>query len=289
MVASPELTSSQRPIGLFDSGLGGLTVLRAVRRELPNESLVFLGDTARVPYGTRSPSTVIRYAESCAKRLMEYDVKFVVVACNTVSAVALPALREALSVPVLGVIGPGARSGVEASRAGRIGVIATNSTIASGAYVREIEALNPSAKVFANGAPLLVPLVEEGWVDGEVPRLAIERYLRPLLQERIDALVLGCTHYPLLRSVIEQVLKELSPVPVVVVDGARATALELADALARFNLRRSGPAAADPVRLLVTDMPSGFSNVASRFLSDSVAGVHVEQIDITVGRESPVG
>ena len=233
---------------------------------------------------------MVRYALACAKRLMEYDVKYVVVACNTVSAVALPALREALPVPVLGVIEPGARSGVAASSAGRVGVIATTSTIASGAYERAIHELNPNVRVFPNAAPLLVPLVEEGWLDGAVPRLAVERYLEPLVREKIDALVLGCTHYPLLRSVVDEVLAASSPHPVKVVDSALATATELTEELTRRGLNRRSPAATgDALRFLVTDMPSGFARVATRFLSDSVEGVRVEQIDITASREVEVG
>ncbi len=154
---------SRAPIGVFDSGLGGLTVARAIGEALPREELVYLGDTARVPYGTRSPATIIRYARGCAGRLREQGIKMLVVACNTVSAVALDVLRVELDMPVLGVVGPGAHAGVEASRNGRIGVIATPGTVASGAYVRAVAALDSRAEVFARPAPLLVPLVEEGW------------------------------------------------------------------------------------------------------------------------------
>jgi glutamate racemase len=274
---------NDRPIGLFDSGLGGLTVVKAVRAAMPNENLVFLGDTARVPYGTRSSDTVIRYALACAERLMDYDVKFVVVACNTVSAAALPALRRALPVPVLGVIEAGARSGWAASTRGRVGVIATQSTVASGAYQRALTALDARAHVAVNPAPLLVPLVEEGWLDGPVPRLAVERYLQPLIDQGIDSLVLGCTHYPLLRSVIEGVLAERAAQRVAVVDGAAATSDEL-----RLHLEDSGlarrPEAQGALRILVTDLPTAFANAAARFLEAPLEGVPVEQIDITVGR-----
>ncbi|MBN2194792.1 MAG: glutamate racemase [Polyangiaceae bacterium] len=270
-----------RPIGIFDSGLGGLTVLRAIRREMPDESLVFLGDTARVPYGTRSPSTVVRYALACSSQLLEYGVKLVVVACNTVSAVALPALRNVLPLPVLGVIEPGARSGVQASLTGRVGVIATKGTIASGAYERAIHAIDSTITVCGNAAPLLVPLVEEGWTEGDVPRMAVERYLAPLIEAEVDAIVLGCTHYPLLRPVVDEVLRTSCPQPVTVVDSAMATAADLKRLLTEQGLRCSGSSIPGSVRLLVTDMPAGFSALASRFLDRSVPNFDVEQIDIT--------
>lgn len=268
------------PIGVFDSGLGGLTVARAIAEALPGEDLVYLGDTARVPYGTRSAETVIRYARGCAKRLLEHDrVKLLVVACNTVSAVALDMLRVELDVPVIGVIGPGARAGVQASRTGRIGVIATAGTVASGAYVRAVAAASSRGDVFAQPAPLLVPLVEEGWIDGEVPRLAVRRYLEPLVGAQIDALVLGCTHYPLLGAVIRAELTEMAGAPVPVVDSAKATAEELAAFLGERQVgqaRESGGA----LRLLVTDLPGRFGEVASRFLGRDVEGLSVEQVDL---------
>src|SRR6478752_7306971 len=189
-------------IGIFDSGLGGLTVARAIRSVLPDEDLVYLGDTARVPYGTRSADTIIRYARACANHLVKHRVKLLVVACNTVSAVALDVLRDELDVPVLGVIEPGARAGAGASRTKRVGVIATQGTIGSRAYERALHAVESRIEVFAQPAPMLVPLAEEGWLDGTVPELVVERYLEPLVAKNIDALVLGCTHYPILGSVI---------------------------------------------------------------------------------------
>ncbi len=268
------------PVGVFDSGLGGLTVARAIVEALPGEDIVYLGDTARVPYGTRSAETVIRYARACAKRLVEHDeVKVLVVACNTVSAVALEMLRVELDVPVLGVIEPGARAGVEASRNGRIGVIATSGTVASGAYVRAVAAASSRGEVFAQPAPLLVPLVEEGWLEGEVPRLAVRRYLEPLVAAQIDTLVLGCTHYPLLGDVIRAELAALAGGPVPVVDSARATAAELA-ALLCDREAESGRDAGGTLRLLVTDLPGRFGDVASRFLGQKLDGLHVEQVDL---------
>jgi glutamate racemase len=199
-------TADDAPLGVFDSGLGGLTVVRALRAAAPSERIVYLGDTARVPYGTRSPDTVVRYARSCARVLTARGVKALVVACNTVSAVALEMLRAELDLPVLGVIEPGARAALAAAEstpggegdAHRIGVLGTPGTIASGAYPRAVSRLSTRYEVVAQAAPLLVPLVEEGWVEGDVPRLAIRRYVEPLVRARVRVIVLGCTHYPAL-------------------------------------------------------------------------------------------
>src|SRR5579872_5207306 len=211
-------------LGVFDSGLGGLTVVRALREVLPNEHIVYLGDTARVPYGTKGAATVIKYALSCARHLARCDVKALVVACNTVSAVAPEQLRVELDVPVLGVVEPGARAAVEATRTGRIGVLATAGTIASGAYPRAVAQESTRAEVVGQAAPLLVPLAEEGWTEGEVPRLAVRRYLEPLAAAKVDVVVLGCTHYPLLKGVIEdEALAQIGD-HVRVVDSAHATA-----------------------------------------------------------------
>lgn len=265
------------PIGVFDSGLGGLTVVRAIREALPKERLVYLGDTARVPYGTRSAHTILRYARGCARHLAKDGIKLLVVACNTVSAVALPMLRVELDVPVLGVIGPGARAGVAATRNHRLGVIATPGTVASGAYPRAVAAESSRTEVFQRAAPLLVPLVEEGWTTGEVPKLVVERYLEPLIAERIDALVLGCTHYPLLRDVIRDRADAHSPIPITVVDSAEATARELAELLADRGMGREGEG---ELRLRVTDLPERFTEEASRFLGASLEGLEVEAIDL---------
>jgi len=265
------------PIGIFDSGLGGLTVARAVRRALPNERLVYLGDTARVPYGTRSQHTVLRYARTCGQHLAKHDIKLLVVACNTVSAVALPMLRVELDVPVLGVIGPGARSGVEATKTHRLGVIATAGTVASGAYPRAVASVSSRTQVIQRAAPLLVPLVEEGWTEGEVPRLVIDRYLAPLLREKIDALVLGCTHYPLLAELIRERAAAHADAPVAVVDSAEATARELSEVLLERGIARQEPG---DLRIWVTDRPARFQEEAARFLGESVDGFEVQAIDL---------
>ncbi len=265
------------PIGVFDSGLGGLTVARAIAEHLPDEKLVYLGDTARVPYGTRSAHTVLRYARSCARHLAKHDIKLLVVACNTVSAVALPMLRVELDIPVLGVIEPGARGGVRASHGGRVGVIATAGTVGSGAYLRAIAGVSTRAEVSQLPAPLLVPLVEEGWLEGEVPTLVVRRYLEPLVAAGIDALVLGCTHYPLLAPVIREEAARLAGRSIAVVDSAEATAIELAELLRDRDLGASGPGS---LSLMVTDLPGRFAEVAARFLGHDVAGLDVKAIDL---------
>jgi glutamate racemase len=271
--------NSQAPIGVFDSGLGGLTVARAIAEHLPHERLVYLGDTARVPYGTRSAQTVVRYARSCARALCQYQIKMLVVACNTVSAVALDMLRVELDMPVLGVIEPGAIAGVRATRSGRIGVIATSGTIASGAYKRAVASVSSRVEVFDEPAPLLVPLIEEGWLEGEVPAQVVRRYLSPFVRAEVDVLVLGCTHYPLLRPVIEAEIADLLGRPISVVDSAQPTAEALSHLLAAKGAVAS-KTQEGALHLLVTDLPGRFSEVATRLLGRSLAGVHVQQIDL---------
>jgi glutamate racemase len=274
-LASPR---SDLPLGVFDSGLGGLTVVRALREALPDEGIVYLGDTARVPYGTKAPETVVRYALACARHLVDRGVKALVVACNTVSATVAPEqLRLELDIPVIGVVDPGARAAVAATRTGRIGILATAGTIASGAYPRAVSQISTRAEVIGQPAPLLVPLAEEGWLTGEVPRLAVRRYLEPLAQAGVDVIVLGCTHYPLLRELIEEEVRQRIGPDVAVVDSARATALEVRAFLEARDLARRG-APERGVRLLVTDVPGTFRETASRFLGDAVGDV--EQVDL---------
>lgn len=256
-------------IGVFDSGVGGLTVLRALQARLPHQSTVYLGDTARVPYGTRSPEVVIRYARNNARFLLAWDIDLLVVACNTASAHALEALQAEIEVPVIGVIEPGARAAAARTASGRIGVIGTAGTIASGAYQRALAQALPTAEVVARACPLLVPLAEEGWTEGEVPLQVIERYLGDL-RGAIDTLVLGCTHYPLLREAIGQVLGD----EVALVDSAEAAAATVEDAL------RTLPAPVDePIhRCFVTDVPARFVEVATRFLGSEPTSL--EQVDV---------
>lgn len=217
-----------RSVGIFDSGVGGLTVVRAVRERLPGVTIHYLGDTARVPYGSKSPRTVERYSLACLQFLLAREVDLVMVACNTASANALPALKAASPSPVIGAVVPGARAAVASSRTGRVGVIGTLSTIRSGAYERAITALAPSATVTGRACPLLVPLAEEGWTAGEIAELACRRYLAELFASdpAIDTLVLGCTHYPLLIEPLSRVAGELAGGAVTAVDSASAMAAE---------------------------------------------------------------
>jgi glutamate racemase len=266
------------PLGVFDSGLGGLTVVRALREALPHEKIVYLGDTARVPYGTRAAATVIRYALACARHLVARDVKAIVVACNTVSAVAPERLRIELDVPILGVVEPGARAAVAATRTGRIGVLATAGTIASGAYARAVSQISTRAEVIGQAAPLLVPLAEEGWTEGDVPRLAVRRYVEPLARAKVDVVVLGCTHYPLLRAVIADEVRDRIGPDVTVVDSAHATAADVGAFLLARGLARASGGSPAPVKLLVTDVPASFRDSARRFLGEEVDAV--EQVDL---------
>jgi len=263
-----------KPIGIFDSGLGGLTVARAIRRALPGENLVYLGDTARVPYGTRSARTVVKYATGCAERLLSFDIKLLVVACNTASGVALGELRSRLDIPVVGVIQPGARASVRATHSGRIGILATAGTVASGAYERAIHRENDAMRVFTQAAPLFVPLAEEGWVAGEVPRLAARRYLQPLADAGVDTIVLGCTHYPMLSETIHESAAELLGHDVAIVDSAEATAATLAEMLSADS------AAPGSLQILVTDLPGQFGSAASRFLGKPLEGLNITAIDL---------
>jgi len=258
------------PIGIFDSGIGGLTVVRQMRRILPGEDLVYLGDTARVPYGTKSPETVVRFACEDAQFLVNEGVKAIVVACNTASAWALSALERAFSVPVFGVILPGVRLALKRTGNNRIGVIGTNATIRSQAYTNGILARNDEARVFARACPLLVPLVEEGWLNHSVTDSVLHVYLDPLLSRRIDTLVLGCTHYPLLKPSMRRVVGK----GVVLIDSAESCArfvrdrLETLGLLARMRRRKSW------IKPFVTDETVRFEAMAGRFLDDEMEPAH---------------
>lgn len=266
-------------IGVFDSGVGGLTVLGAIRRRLPGCPTVYLGDTARVPYGTKSPDVVVRYSRNNAAHLLRHGIEMLVVACNTASAHALEVLQRELPIPVVGVVEPGVDEAVRLSPEGRIGVIGTEGTVASGAYQRRIVERLGREAVVARPCPLFVPLAEEGWTDGEVPVAVAERYLGDL-RGRIDTLVLGCTHYPLLREAIAQVLGP----EVRLVDSGSAVAEAVARKLdERGRLGAGAPAAlgaaAPPAhRIFVTDIPSRFEEVAARFLGALPEAV--EQTDL---------
>jgi glutamate racemase len=262
-----------QPIGVFDSGIGGLTVVSALRRLLPNESIFYLGDTARVPYGGKSAATVQRYSREIAALLLEERAKTVVVACNTASALALPNLEETLPVAVTGVILPGARAAIAQTRTGHIGVIGTRATIKSGAYERALQALNSDVHVTARACPLLVPLIEEGWLESEISDEIIGQYLAPLLKDGIDTLVLGCTHYPLLRNAIARIAGD----KVALVDSAENCALAVRDLLASRNL---GAPAIDrgSLRVALTDPPDAFLRVAREALHLEVGEVEVRAL-----------
>ena len=264
---------NRRPIGVFDSGIGGLTVVRELMHQLPRESLIYFGDTARVPYGNKSPETVRRYGREILAFLLSRDVKLVVVACNTVSAHALEDLREASPVKVEGVIEPGARAAVGASRGGRIGVIGTAGTVASGAYARAIEAVNGKAQVTAQACPLFVPLVEEGWLDHGATRLIAEEYLAPLRAHAIDTLVLGCTHYPLLKPLLGTLLGP----SVALIDSAQETAAAVSRELARSTLHAPATATAH-VHFVVSDDVKRFVKVGRMFLGERVKDVELKVI-----------
>lgn len=262
--------ASSRPIGVFDSGIGGLTVAHEIMRQLPSEQIIYFGDTARVPYGPKSPDTVRRYSREIAAFLGSQDVKAIVIACNTATAHALEALREESAIPVIGVVEPGARAAVRASRGGHIGIVGTAGTIRSGAYEKAIRAIDPSARVTARACPLFVPLVEEGWIDHPVTHAVAREYLEPLLKEGIDALVLGCTHYPLLKSL----LCRMVGAGVSLIDSAAETAAELGRVLEEQGLE--APADATPVhRFVASDDPLQFLQLGQRFLGDAIEGVEV--------------
>lgn len=264
---------AERAIGIFDSGVGGLTVYREIARQLAKEEFIYLGDTGRVPYGTKSPSTVLRYAQEAATFLVSHRVKMIVVACNTASAVALADLEERFRLPVVGVIEPGARKAAAVTKNRRVGVIGTEGTIKSGAYTRAIHALDPHIEVIATACPLFVPLVEEGWAEHPVTRLIAQEYLAPLLGQGIDTLVLGCTHYPLLKPTLRAILGE----QVTLVDSAAETAKSVRAVLHKDNLfRRSLP---PPTRFFVTDLPTRFEQVGGTFLGELLSNVQQVEID----------
>jgi glutamate racemase len=255
---------AERPIGVFDSGIGGLTVLSALAAALPGEDFIYLGDTARLPYGTKSSEVIIRYSRENTEFLLAKGIKMLVVACNTSSAVALDAIAGATIVPVIGVIEPGARAAAKASRSGKIGVIGTEATIASGAYTRAIQRLRPDAEIYTRACPLLVPLAEEGWTDNRVAELTVAHYLESLKQSGIDTLLLGCTHYPLLTAMFARVLGP----GVKIIDSASATAAAVRERLEALGLARRG--ARGSRSFFVTEPPERFIRVGRRFFGDEV-------------------
>lgn len=262
--------TKQRPIGVFDSGVGGLTNVRALMERLPMENIVYFGDTARVPYGVKSRATIETFTSQIVDFMLQNDVKALIIACNTIAAVAGHKVRTiASNMPVLDVITAGAEAALQTTRNGHIGIIATSTTVNSNAYARAIHSRNPNARVQSQACPLLVPLVEEGWLDHEVTRLTAREYLKPLLADDIDTLVLGCTHYPLLKPLF----REEAP-GVALVDSAITTAEATANALAEADLLNTDNASAD-YRFYVSDIPLRFRTIGERFLGRSM-----EQIEM---------
>ena len=260
----------ERPIGVFDSGIGGLTVVKALRDPLPNENIFYLGDTARVPYGNKSAETVERYSIELANMLTRENAKVIVVACNTVSSVAIPKLRTHVSVPVIGVIEPGAQAAIATTRNRHVGVIGTRATIRSGAYENALRALNVQARISSRACPLLVPLIEEGLLNDEVTDRVIARYLDPMITEGIDTLVLGCTHYPLLADAIGRALGD----DVKLVDSAQNCAVAVRNLLDRQSLRTPNEHGGE-LRVALTDAADNFLNVARDALQLEIGEVEL--------------
>jgi glutamate racemase len=260
----------RRPLGVFDSGIGGLTVVRELLRLLPEEELVYYGDVARLPYGNKSKETITRFSREIIDFLVSKDVKAIVIACNTASALALPELEGTLPLPVVGVIEAGARAAAEHTHSGKVGVIATASTVRSGAYTRALSTRRPDLEILERACPLFVPLVEEGWIDHPVTRTVAEEYLAPLEHHGLDTLILGCTHYPLLKSVIGDVMGA----GVRLVDSGEETARVVVDLMDREGLR--APRGNAPRHALyLSDLPAAFQGTAERFLGRALPPVEV--------------
>ncbi|MBN2565410.1 MAG: glutamate racemase [Candidatus Eisenbacteria bacterium] len=267
-------SSASDPIGVFDSGIGGLTVVAEIIRQLPNEEIVYFGDTARLPYGPKSTETVTQFAIQDAELLLRHSVKNIVVACNTASAIAIGALRERYDIPVIGVIEPGALAAVSSTLTGKIGVIGTEGTIASGAYRRAIMKMDRDIEVIEASCPLFVPLAEEGWTDREVTLVIAHEYLTPLRDAGVDVVVLGCTHYPILKNTIGKVFGP----SVRLIDSAEETAKEVAERLDGIGLRRKE--GAEPGHtFLVSDVPHRFREQAERFLGSPLGDVSLVSVD----------
>jgi len=272
-----QMQTKELPIGVFDSGIGGLTVVRQIRNLLPNEEIFYLGDTARVPYGTKSQETVIRFACEDAQFLLDKGVKAIIVACNTASAWSLPVLERRFGLPICGVIQPGAEAALIASRNKRVGVIGTAATVRSKAYKNAMRDRFEKVQVYAQACPLLVPLAEEGWFTHPVTLKVLEEYLMPLVIEQIDTLILGCTHYPLLKRAIRKVLKQIAPHPIHLVDSAESCAVHVRRRLAELDLL-SPSSSIGPIHPFVTDEPVRFFQMARQFLGFPVQAPELVQL-----------
>lgn len=282
-VTPPSSVSPALPIGLFDSGIGGLTVLRAINRRLPHEDLLYLGDTARLPYGTKSRDTIIRYTLKAAQKLVDEGIKMLVIACNTATSAALATLRDHFfPLPVLGVVEPGAQAAVAATRNDCIAVIATEATITDGAYQQAITRLRPEATVLGRACTLFVPMAEEGWTEGPLAEGAAHRYLDDIFTPAVtaprpDTLVLGCTHFPLFKNVLQRVIGP----QVRIVDSAETTALAVEAELHRLNMLRPEEAKGRPApRFMTTDNQQRFVRTASLFLGRPLHHGEVELVNL---------
>ncbi|MFH1251279.1 MAG: glutamate racemase [bacterium] len=269
---------NNRPIGVFDSGLGGLTVVNQLIQYLPQESIVYFGDTARVPYGTKSPETIRKFAVQITRYLQSQGVKLIVVACNTVSSVAMENVVELSSVPVIGVIQPGARAALQKSKNRRIGVIGTSATVSAGKYNSVLSSIAPDVVVFAQACPLFVPLVEEGWIDSEVTEMVARIYLEPLIRQSIDTLILGCTHYPIIKDTIKKIVDK----DIEIVDSAIQTALEVRAVLSSNNLLNDSGTLPEHL-YYVSDFPQKFEDIARRLLGQPLKNIRRISLDDCTG------
>lgn len=261
-----------RPIGIFDSGIGGLTVLKEIAEQLPYEDIIYFGDTARVPYGTRSRETVIKYSFQCINFLMKKDIKLVVIACNTATASALKEVQSYFDIPIIGVVDPGVVSAVSTTRNDKIGIIGTSSTVNSGAYQESIRQLNSDAEVIGVACPLFVPIVEDGWQDTEVARLTAEKYLLDFKEHEIDTLVLGCTHYPILKYTISKVMRDVH-----LINPAFETAKQVKELLKEKDLLTEKKTKSN-IDFYVSDDPEKFRRIGGNILDKNIS--HIEKIDI---------
>ena len=260
-------TKKNKPIGVFDSGIGGLTVVKELRKLLKNENILYLGDTARLPYGTKSEKVIMRYAVENTEFLLSRDVKIVIVACHTASSVAGEKLREIFQVPIIGMIEPGARAAVNATKNKKIGVIGTSLTIKVGAYEKAIKRLIPEAEIIARPTPMFVPLVEEGWIEHPITNTVIKEYLTSLKEENIDTLLLGCTHYPLLKKRIQKFMGD----KIMLINPSFETAIETREILKSMDMRKEN--GEGKIKIYLTDLSPNFENIGSAFLEETVTDV----------------
>jgi glutamate racemase len=267
------MSYNTQPIGVFDSGIGGMTVVRALMERIPFENIIYFGDTARTPYGVKSAETIKQYASDITKFLLGFDVKLLIIACNTIAAVAYETVKSLSPVPVLEVIDAGARIAVTVTRKKEVGVIGTPATVNSNIYARAIHRLDPSIRVFSQACSLFVPLVEEGWLDHPVTRLTAQEYMKPVLAEHVDTLVLGCTHYPLIKALLQEMVGD----DVSLVDSAEAMAEITAELLIEKNL--GNPSQQPPeYRFYVSDVPYRFQTIGERFLGRSLTNIQLAKL-----------